>query len=336
MNKLIKWLGRLFLLAVLVIGGIGVYGYQQWQQLEQMPIAQTDQPLFVVASGETSFHLINRLSVKPVPSYQRKLWLRFHPELAAVRHGTYQLTPDTTLREALQTIVKGETYRLQVTLVEGLRLTDWQQRLANAEYVETTLTEQSEAEIANLLGLNMDKVEGWLLPETYSYTPGDTDLSILQRAYHEMELFLAKAWDERQPNLPIKTPYEALILASIIEKESGVADERPLIASVFVNRLRVGMRLQTDPTVIYGMGEDYDGNIRKKDLQTHTAYNTYQIDGLPPSPIAMPSKEAITAALQPDTSPYYYFVAKGEAGRHYFSKSLREHNNAVRRYILKR
>ena len=335
MRRLIKWLGRIFLLMVLVIGGVAIYGYQAWQQLETAPIATTESPLFVVARGETSGNLIPRLSEQPVPSYIRKLWLRFHPELAAVRQGTYKFAPDTSVREALQTIVNGDTYRLQVTLVEGLRLSDWLQRLAKAEYLDTTLDGQSEAAIAKRLGLDNKKLEGWLLPETYSYTPGDTDLSILQRAYDEMTVFIDKAWPDRQPDLPITTPYEALILASIIEKETGIAEERPLIASGFVNRMRVGMRLQTDPTVIYGMGEDYDGNIRKKDLQTHTPYNTYMIDGLPPSPIAMASKEAIMATLHPLDSTYYYFVAMGE-GRHYFSKSLPEHNNAVRRYILKR
>lgn len=336
MKTLIKWLARLFLLAVLVIGGIAVYGYQQWQALEQMTVATGEEPLFVVARGETTFHLINRLTEEPIPALTRKLWLRFHPELAAVRQGTYKFSPDTRLRSALMSMVNGDVYRLQVTLIEGLRLSDWQQRLAMAEYLEVTLEENAtEAEIANQLGLSSDKLEGRLLPETYSYTPGDTDLSILLRAHEEMERFLEKAWAERRPDLPIATPDEALILASIIEKETGIAEERPLIASVFVNRLRAGMRLQTDPTVIYGMGDDYDGNIRKKDLQTHTPYNTYMIDGLPPGPIAMPSKEAITAALQPVDSNYYYFVAMGE-GRHYFSKSLREHNNAVRRYILKR
>lgn len=335
MNKLIKWLGRIFLLAVLVIGGVSIYGYQQWQQLEKTPIATTESPLFVVSRGETSGSLITRLSQHEVPFYIRKLWLRVHPELAAVRQGTYKFAPEASVREALQAIVDGETYRLQVTLVEGLRLSDWLQRLANAEYLDVILDGQSEAEIAKQLGLDNKKLEGWLLPETYSYTPGDTDLSILQRAFDEMKVFIEQEWPERESDLPITTPYEALILASIIEKETGIAEERPLIASVFVNRMRVGMRLQTDPTVIYGMGEDYDGNIRKKDLQTHTPYNTYMIDGLPPSPIAMASKEAVMATLHPLDSSYYYFVAMGE-GRHYFSKSLREHNNAVRRYILKR
>ncbi|WP_298722984.1 endolytic transglycosylase MltG [uncultured Oceanisphaera sp.] len=336
MNRLTKWLGRVLLLAILALGGLTAYGYQQWQQLEQKTVATVaDKPLFVVARGETSFHLINRLSAEPVPALHRKLWLRFHPELAAVRQGTYKFEPGTRLRDALMTIVNGDVYRLQVTLVEGLRLSDWLQRLAGAEYMKATLAEIDEGELANKLGVERNKLEGLFLPETYSYTPGDTDISILRRAHREMERFLDDTWAARQPGLPIETPYEALILASIIEKETGIAEERPMIASVFVNRLRRGMRLQTDPTVIYGIGEDYDGNIRKRDLQTHTPYNTYMIDGLPPTPIAMPSKEAILATLQPADSKYYYFVAMGE-GRHHFSKTLREHNNAVRRYILKR
>jgi UPF0755 protein len=335
MKRLSKWLKRLLLTAVLGLGGLGLYGYQQWQQLELMTIAAADEPLFVVARGETSFRLINRLSAKPVPELHRRLWLRFHPELAAVRQGTYKFEPGTRLRDALMTIVNGDVYRLQVTLVEGLRLSDWLQRLAGAEYLEAKLADVDEGELAERLGVEQNKLEGLLLPETYSYTPGDTDISILQRAHDEMERFLADAWAGRKPGLPIETPYEALILASIIEKETGIAEERPLIASVFINRLRRGMRLQTDPTVIYGMGDDFDGNIRKRDLLTHTPYNTYVIKGLPPTPIAMPSKEAIMATLQPEDSKFYYFVAMGE-GRHYFSKTLREHNNAVRRYILKR
>jgi UPF0755 protein len=335
MNRLSKWLKRLLLTAVLGLGGLTAYGYQQWQQLERMTIAAADEPLFVVHRGENSFRLINRLSAKPVPELHRRLWLRLHPELAAVRQGTYKFEPGTRLRDALMTIVNGDVYRLQVTLVEGLRLSDWLQRLAGAEYLEVKLADVDEGGLAERLGVEQNKLEGLFLPETYSYTPGDTDISILQRAHDEMERFLDETWAARQPGLPIETPYEALILASIIEKETGIAEERPLIASVFINRLRRGMRLQTDPTVIYGIGEDYDGNIRKRDLQTHTPYNTYVIDGLPPTPIAMPSKEAILATLQPADSKYYYFVAMGE-GRHHFSKTLREHNNAVRRYILKR
>jgi UPF0755 protein len=335
MNRLIKWLGRLMLLLTLVILGLGGYGFSQWQKLERMTIAESGEPLFVVARGENSFQLINRLSSEPVSELQRRLWLKFHPELAAVRQGTYRLEPGMSLREALMTFVNGDVYRLQVTLVEGLRLSDWRGRLAEAEYLAHELDGVGEAELAGRLGAEHGKLEGLFLPETYSYTPGDSDFSVLSRAYQEMQRFLDEAWEARMDGLPINSPYEALILASIIEKETGIAEERPLIASVFVNRLRRGMRLQTDPTVIYGMGEDYDGNIRKRDLQTHTPYNTYVIDGLPPTPIAMPSKESIQAALNPVASDYYYFVAMGE-GRHYFSKTLREHNNAVRRYILNR
>ncbi|MBL1377254.1 endolytic transglycosylase MltG [Zobellella iuensis] len=335
MNKLIKWLGRLMLALTLALVGLGIYGFSQWQKLEQMVIAEQSDPLFVVARGETTFHLINRLSPEPLSELHRRLWLRFHPELAAVRQGTYQLAPGTSLRDALMTFVNGDIYHLRVTLVEGLRLVDWQKRLAEAEYLKVELDGLTESELAEQLGVEQQKLEGLFLPETYSYTPGDSDVSILLRAHQDMQRFLDEAWEARMEGLPIASPYEALILASIIEKETGIAEERPLIASVFVNRLRLGMRLQTDPTVIYGMGEHFDGNIRKRDLQTHTPYNTYMIDGLPPTPIAMPSKEAILATLQPDESDYYYFVAMGE-GRHYFSRTLREHNNAVRRYILKR
>lgn len=332
MKKLFKWLGRLcFLLAFGVLG----YGAQQWYQLENMRVADQDEPLFVVGRGETSSHLINRLSADPVALLSSRLWLRFHPELTAVRQGTYQLASGMKVREALAKFVSGDIYHLQVTLVEGLRFKDWLARLSEAEYLDHELAGLDEDALIKRLGIAQDKLEGLFLPETYSYTPGDSDATILERAYQDMQDFLAQAWEKRAPDLPISTPYEALILASIIEKETGIAEERPMIASVFVNRLRRGMRLQTDPTVIYGLGDEYQGDIRKRHLQTHTPYNTYMIDGLPPTPIAMPSKDAILATLQPAKGNYYYFVAMGE-GRHHFSKTLAEHNQAVRRYILNR
>lgn len=334
MSKLIKGLKGAVLAATLAGLGLAGYGYQQWQKIENLTITPGEHPLFVVHRGETALQLTGRLSPE-LPLLHRRLWLKFHPELAAVRQGTYRLDENTRLRDALNTFVEGDVYRLNVTLVEGLRLTDWLAKLAGAEYLEHTLDEVSEATLAERLGAEHSKLEGLFLPETYTYTPGDSDYDVLERAYGHMQEFLDEAWQSREANLPVETPYEALILASIIEKETGIAEERPLIASVFINRLRRGMRLQTDPTVIYGMGDNFDGNIRKRDLQAHTPYNTYVIDGLPPTPIAMPSQEAIRAVLNPAKSQYYYFVAKGE-GRHYFSRTLREHNNAVRRYILNR
>ncbi|MDV2858692.1 MULTISPECIES: endolytic transglycosylase MltG [Oceanimonas] len=334
MSKLINAVKGTLLAGVLAGAGLAGYGYSQWQKIEHLTITPGEHPLFVVHKGETALQLAGRLSPE-LPLLHRRLWLKFHPELAAVRQGTYKLDDNTTLREALNTFVDGDVYRLNVTLVEGLRLSDWLGKLASAEYMEHELEGVSEAELAERLGAGHSKLEGLFLPETYTYTPGDSDYDVLERAYGHMQTFLQDAWENREPDLPVDSPYEALILASIIEKETGIAEERPLIASVFINRLRRGMRLQTDPTVIYGMGDDYDGNIRKRDLQAHTPYNTYVIDGLPPTPIAMPSQEAIQAVLNPAKSKYYYFVAKGE-GRHHFSRTLREHNNAVRRYILNR
>ncbi|MNE28808.1 putative aminodeoxychorismate lyase [compost metagenome] len=195
--------------------------------------------------------------------------------------------------------------------------------------------EQSETELAQELGIDNGKLEGWFLPETYAYTTHASDISILRRAYQDMKTFLQENWEKRQADLPYKTPYEALIMASIIEKETGQPDERAQIASVFVNRLRLGMKLQTDPTVIYGVKDRYDGNIRRSDLTDVNPYNTYVIDGLPPTPIAMPGKASIEAALNPKSTDYLYFVAKG-GGAHYFSRTLDEHNRAVREFILKK
>jgi UPF0755 protein len=192
---------------------------------------------------------------------------------------------------------------------------------------------ETDAQILKEIGANETQAEGLFFPDTYYFAPNTSDREILKRAYLTMQGKINKAWTEKSEGLPYQTPYQALIMASIVEKETGKASERPQIAGVFINRLKVGMRLQTDPTVIYGLGERFDGNLRKKDLLTDTAYNTYTRDGLPPTPIAMPGLGAIHAALHPAPTKALYFVGKGD-GSHAFSASLSEHNNAVVRYQL--
>jgi UPF0755 protein len=212
-------------------------------------------------------------------------------------------------------------------------LRQWLAELEADPDVKHTLGGRSEADIAALLGVQGGSLEGWLFPDTYRFSPGSSDVEILRRAHAAMVKRLDGAWAARDPDLPLATPYEALILASIVEKETALAAERPLVASVFVNRLRKGMRLQTDPTVIYGMGERYDGNIRRKDLAEDTPWNTYTRDGLPPTPIAMPGAASLRAAVQPAQTSFLYFVGRGD-GTHEFSRTLEEHNRAVAKYQL--
>jgi UPF0755 protein len=218
--------------------------------------------------------------------------------------------------------------------VEGTTLRQWMAALAQEEKLRHTGALRDEAAVRALLGLGEQSAEGWLFPDTYRFAPGIADADLLKRAHAAMKRRLAEAWEGRDPALPLKSPYEALILASIVEKETGAASERPLVASVFVNRMRRGMRLQTDPTVIYGIGEKFDGNIRKRDLTTDTPYNTYTRDGLPPTPIAMPGAASLRAVSRPAESDFLYFVGKGD-GTHQFSRTLEEHNRAVAKYQLK-
>ncbi|ENM6577338.1 endolytic transglycosylase MltG [Vibrio fluvialis] len=264
--------------------------------------------------------------------FAEKLVRRFHPELTQIKAGTYQLMPDMKLAQALKLLVSGKEHQFAITFVEGSRFSEWMAILEQNEQLKHTLTESSEADIAKQLGIEQSKLEGLFLAETYHFTKGVSDLDILKRAHRKLEGILNSAWETRQENLPLTSPYQALILASIIEKETAVESERERIASVFVNRLNKRMRLQTDPTVIYGMGDNYDGNIRKRDLRAPTPYNTYVINGLPPTPIAMPGEASIRAALNPEQSAYLYFVASGNGG-HVFSKNLTEHNRAVRAYL---
>ena len=251
----------------------------------------------------------------------------------SIQAGTYRLDKPHTPLEILDKLARGDVVFLDMLFVEGTTFKQWLAQLASHPRVRQTLPGRTEAELRALFGTGEQTPEGWFFPDTYRFAPGASDADILKRAHAAMKKRLADAWSARSAGTPLKTPYEALILASIVEKETGLAAERPMIAAVFVNRLRRGMRLQTDPTVIYGMGEHFDGNIRKKDLSADTPWNTYTRDGLPPTPIAMPGAGSLKAAVNPAETAALYFVARGD-GSHEFTRSLEEHNRAVAKYQL--
>ena len=247
--------------------------------------------------------------------------------------GSYTLNKNINPYHLLLSLNHGKTTQGSVTFIEGRTFAQMRGKLSGNDAVKYTVGTMSEAEILSLMGSTYRTAEGLFFPDTYYFDRGTTDVVLLKRSYEAMQTKLEKAWVGRDANLPYKNSYQALIMASIIEKETGKASERPMIAGVFINRLRIGMRLQTDPSVIYGIGVRYDGNIRKKDLLTDTPYNTYTRDGLPPTPIAMPGLASIEAALHPADTKALYFVGKGD-GSHAFSNNLNEHNRAVVKYQL--
>lgn len=248
-----------------------------------------------------------------------------------IKAGEYSLSGAMTPLELLDKLTRGETALISITFIEGQTFDQMRAVLDAHPDITHDTRDLSEAEILRLVGVQESDGEGMFFPDTYVFGKGVSDIEVLKRAYRTMQDHLAKAWEERAPSLPYDTPYAALVMASVVEKETGKAQERPEIAAVFVNRLRLRMRLQSDPTVIYGMGERYNGNITKKDLQTDTPYNTYTRGGLPPTPIAMPGLAAIKASLDPAPSQALYFVARGD-GSHEFSANLTDHNRAVARY----
>lgn len=249
--------------------------------------------------------------------------------------GNYTLNKNISPYQLLLSLNHGKTTQGSITFIEGRTFEQMRQKLAVNDAVKQTIAGLSEAEILKLIGSKYTVAEGLFFPDTFYFDRNSTDIELLKTSYNAMQLKLEKAWQGRDQNLPYKNSYQALIMASIIEKETGKASERPMIAGVFVNRLRLGMRLQTDPTVIYGMGLRFDGNIRKKDLSIDTPYNTYTRSGLPPTPIAMPGLASIEAALRPAETKALYFVGKGD-GSHAFSNNLVEHNRAVVKYQLKK
>lgn len=328
---MIKKIWLVLLLLCVVIAGGFFWAKQQIDSYLHTPRVEETR-LFTLAEGRAFSHLAPQLIEQGLLDSDRwwKVISRIKPELTKIKSGTYELTAGESLEDILLILTGGREFQFKLTFVEGSTFKDWLKVLESAEHIQPLIA--SEKELLEQLGSSSEAIEGLLFPETYHYTADMSAFSIIKKAYLHQQSVLEKLWEARDQDLPYKSPYEALIMASIIEKESGLSNDRDKIASVFVNRLKIGMRLQTDPTVIYGMGDEYQGRIRKKDLLKNTNYNTYTIDGLPPTPIAMPSKEALYAALHPAKTKYLYFVSKGDGNSH-FSKNLNEHNNAVNKYI---
>jgi UPF0755 protein len=260
---------------------------------------------------------------------------RLSGSASQLKAGRYDLPEGISTLGLLDYLSKGQGVLSSVALVEGQTASALLAKLRAQPDLVDDLPGMGHHAIAKQLGLEGASLEGWIYPDTYKFSPGSKLSELLGRAVRLQQVELEKAWAQRDPQSPLKTPYDALKMASIVEKETGMASDRGKVASVFVNRLRVGMLLQTDPTVIYGVGEGFDGNLTRKHLKTDTPYNSYTRAGLPPTPISNPGKAALYAAVNPDKTPYFYFVAKGD-GSSYFSKNLNEHNNAVRKYQLGR
>ena len=292
--------------------------------------------------ASVEFRISSGSSLRSAASQMREAGVDINPDLLAllarwrgvattIKAGSYAVNSGITPEQLLAKLARGDMTQGESTLVDGWTFAQWRARLDHHPDLKHETRDLAEAEIAARLGIEGGRIDGWLFPDTYLFDKQSSDLELFARAHRAMRKKLDGAWNERDQGLPYRNPYEALIMASIIEKETGRADDRALVAAVFVNRLRKGMLLQTDPTVIYGLGEKFDGNLRKRDLQADTPYNTYTRGGLPPSPIAMPGAAAINAALHPAESDALYFVARGD-GSSQFSKTLDEHNKAVSKY----
>ena len=330
------------LILLLILGGVGFWGYQKLTSFVHTPVNVTQDQLLTIERGTTGSKLVALLEQENILEHADLLpWLlKLQPQLNKVKAGTYSLTGVKTLQDLLDMLNSGKEAQFSVKFIEGKTFKEWRKNLENAPHLKQTLQGKTDKEIMALLDIpavakavyEWNNMEGWLYPDTYNYTPNSTDLELLKRSATRLQKALDKAWNERDENLLLADPYQMLILASIVEKETGIAAERPQVASVFINRLKANMKLQTDPTVIYGMGESYTGNIRKKDLETITPYNTYMIEGLPPTPIAMVSESALQAVAHPAKTDFYYFVADGSGG-HKFTRNLNEHNKAVQEYL---
>lgn len=329
------------LIFVLLLAALAAGGWWLWQRYTGF----ADAPLsglepgetLVVESGDSFAGVLAKLRAAGVHEGEKLEWQVLARQLGAagkLQVGEYALAPGMTPRQVLLAMRDGKVVSHRFTIIEGWNIRELRAALAKASPLEHDTTSMTDTALMQALDHAGQHPEGRFLPETYVYTRGDSELDVLKRANGAMETALEAAWSQRAADTPLKSKEEALILASIVEKETGIAEERPQIAGVFARRLKIGMRLQTDPTVIYGMGAAYAGNIRKNDLLVDTPYNTYTRTGLPPTPIAMPGIDALRAAANPAAGDALYFVALGDgSGRHVFTSSLGQHEAAVREYI---
>ncbi|HSH47556.1 MAG TPA: endolytic transglycosylase MltG [Halomonas sp.] len=334
MKRVIKWLAIVLVLAGLALWG----GYRYWETRLEAPLTVESETLFEVPEGAGFHRVIAKLESDGLlaDGWAYRLLTRLEPErIPSLRPGEYRLEPGMTGLELLAILDAHRVVTYALTIPEGWTFARLREALEGAEKLDHRLSGLSDEEVMARLGREGEHPEGRFFPDTYRYHKGVSDVEILRQSMERMDALLARAWAERDEDLTLETPYEALIMASLIERETGAPEERREIAGVFKRRMQKGMRLQTDPTVIYGMGEAYTGTITRADLREPTPYNTYVIDGLPPTPIALPGLASLEAAVNPAEGETLYFVSRGD-GTHHFSRTLREHNNAVNRYIRNR
>jgi UPF0755 protein len=333
----VKFLRRLFffLFSIILLAAGAAAGGAWWWLQQPLPLASPS--IEVSIEPKTSPREVANawvqagVQVDPVLLYE---WFRWSGQAKKIRAGSYQVGTGVTPRGLLDKMVRGDEVMATVRLIEGWTFRQFRAELAKAPDLRQTTAAMSEAELMQALGAPGQRAEGRFFPDTYAFSKGASDLAVLKRAHRAMQRQLDAAWAERAPTTPLRTPDDLLTLASIVEKETGAAKDRGLVAGVFVNRLRIGMPLQTDPTVIYGLGESFDGNLRKRDLLADGPYNPYTRSGLPPTPISMPGRASLLATVRPDPTKALYFVSRGD-GSSQFSESLADHNRAVNQYQLK-
>jgi len=309
-------------------------GYFVYINAIAQPLENREQTL-IIPNGVGMSWLANHLEKQGIIDnrYVFRAYAWMNKRDVKIKAGEYTLVDIDSIPDLVAKVDKGQVIQYSITLIEGKTYKDFKAQLMSQKLLADKLASMSDSQVMRELGAPGKKPEGLFAPQTYFFQKGDSDFDVLKQAYKRLDQVAEEAWNNRSETVQVKTKYQLITLASIIEKETGAASERPTISGVFNNRLRIGMRLQTDPTVIYGMGDAYKGNIRRKDLRTDTPFNTYTRYGLPPTPIAMPGEAAIHAAANPESTDALYFVGKGD-GTHYFSKTLKEHNNAVVKYQL--
>lgn len=325
---------RVVILSFLFFMLVSVVAVMSVKQILEYQLPLPTSTLLTVDKGTSATKFIKQLTQLGwlESDFWLKVYLKVFPQYSLIKAGTYQVPAQISIKELFLLLVEGKEHQFTVTFIEGSTFKDILTQLTTVEHITHTITDLAIEDVSKTIGIKQANPEGWLFPDTYAFTAGTKDITILKRAYLQMNERFEFLWQKRTQGLPYQTRYEALIMASIIEKETSHIPEQPTIAGVFVNRLRTKMRLQTDPTVIYGLGDRYQGDITRAHLREKTLYNTYRINGLPPTPIAMPGLSAIEAALNPATTDYFYFVSQGN-GQHTFSKTLKEHNVAVRLYL---